>query len=156
MISQLEREEKLWTTEIQPQRGGRSGENCVAGPGYPRSRRLSGASVSSPRSSQRGSLKSSVTSQSGASAPPQPPTPLGIKSDVLKGPFTQPYRPAFPCCHIPLPRPLFSHPRFMFLHADRFLSFLWPEGCWPANLRPLILCSEAVSPTAFPCPSFYF
>ncbi|OWK16389.1 hypothetical protein Celaphus_00004579, partial [Cervus elaphus hippelaphus] len=30
MISQLEREEKLWTTEIPPQRGGRSGVRCLS------------------------------------------------------------------------------------------------------------------------------
>ena len=60
---------------------------------------LSGASVSSPCSSQRGPLKSSVTSQSGASGlqpRPQPPTPLGIKSNVFKGPFTQPAALRFP------------------------------------------------------------
>lgn len=69
----------------------------TAWPG-PVTRRLSGASVSS-RSSQRGPLKSSVTSQSGASGlqpRPQPPTPLGIKSDVFKGPFTQPTTLHFP------------------------------------------------------------
>lgn len=32
MISQLEREEKFWTTEIQPQRGVCSGEHREAGP----------------------------------------------------------------------------------------------------------------------------
>ena len=65
----------------------------------PLTRLLSGASVSCPHSSQRDPLKSSVTSQSGASGLrpcPQTPTPRGIKSDVFKGPFTQPTALRFP------------------------------------------------------------
>lgn len=131
MISQLEREEKFCTIEIQPPEGV---QVSTAGPGQHPALR---APVSSPRAAREASWKRAGTHSPALQPPPPLPSPHSTRNTGRRKRWAGwPSRAVLhtPPVSTPLPRPLFSHPRFMFL-TSRTLS-LGQKAASPQTSQP--------------------